>query len=148
MGLAGSALPVGTAVTKLGELGVGAWTGYRSASAAYSLVVGAGTGAAIGGGLYTGGAAVGAFNESLLGSGKDFGSGFSQRFSYSGLGAAMTVGAVTGMYGTTMFRLAGVPNEFGNVVTLPGALIRVNGIAMGQGAGRAVQAVVNPSGKN
>jgi hypothetical protein len=52
------------------------------------------------------------------------------------------------MYGTAMFGWAGVPNALSNVMTLPGAVIRINSTVMSQGAGRAGQGVVQSSGKD
>jgi filamentous hemagglutinin len=146
--LAGLAAPASKVVAIGVEGGAVAWTSYRTASAAYSLAAASGTGAVVGGGSYTGGVLAGAIIDNYFGSGQNIGSGFLQGFSYSGLGAAMTVGAVTGMYGTTMFRWAGLPNALSNAATLPGAVIRINSVAMGQGAGRAAQGAVKSSEKN
>jgi hypothetical protein len=122
-----------------------AYIAYRTASAAYSLAAASVTGAAVSGGFYTGGAVAGAFLDPNSSS-QDLYSRFSERFSYTGLGAAMTVGAVTGPYATAMFRWAGVPNVLSNATTWPGAVIRINSLAMGQGAGRAAQGKVKSSG--
>ncbi|KAF3997986.1 hemagglutinin repeat-containing protein [Glaciimonas immobilis] len=121
------------------------YAAYKAAAAAYSMGTALGTGMAVGGGSYTGSAAAGAVYERLFGTGQDFSTGFDQRFSYSGLAAATTVGGLTGMYGTAMFGWAGVPNSIKNLATLPGFIIRANSVVAGKAAGSAAQAAVKPS---
>ena len=127
--------------------GVDAWTAYKAATASYWMGTALGTGGVVSGASYTGSAAFSAWIDPKFGTGQSFGAGFEQRFSYPGLSAAISVGALTGMYSTAMFSWAGVPNAFGNWATLPGAVIRINSIAMGQAGGRATQAVVNENRK-
>ena len=131
----------GASVVKFGG---DAWAAYRAASAAYSMGAALGTGAVIGGGSYTLSAGASAIKDYFI-TGQSIGTGFNQRFSYPGLGAAMTVGGLTGMYGTAMFSWAGVPNAIGNLATVPGAVIRINSAVLGQAAGRAAQSAVNSS---
>eukprot|EP01022_Parablepharisma_sp_SALTPOND_P000586 TRINITY_DN1031_c0_g1_i2.p1 TRINITY_DN1031_c0_g1~~TRINITY_DN1031_c0_g1_i2.p1 ORF type:complete len:2482 (+),score=739.97 TRINITY_DN1031_c0_g1_i2:3125-10570(+) len=154
------ALGLGTAAVLTGGIGfagigtqaivggvVDAWTAYRAANAAYWMGTALGTGATVGGASYTGSAAIGAWIDQKFGSGQAFSAGFDQRFSYLGLTAATTVGGLTGMYNTAMFGWAGVPNSFGNWLTVPGAIVRINSTAMGQAGGRAAQAAANSNSK-
>lgn len=55
------------------------------------------------------------------------------------MAGSMVIGSAPGIYGTAMFRWAGIPNAFSNVTTVPGAVIRVNSAAMGKAAGSAAQ---------
>jgi filamentous hemagglutinin len=135
-------------VTQGVELGASAIAAYQRASAGYSLIAASGTGATLGGGFYTGSAALGAHFDVLSGESESFGSAFDQRFSYSGLAVASIVGSGTGAYGTAMFRWAGLPNALTNVKTLPGAIIRVNSTVLGQATGRAGQGAVTPPNEN
>lgn len=150
------ALGLGTAAVLTGGLALaGAGTGvviggamdayaaYKAANASYWMGTALGTGAVVGGASYTGGAAL----SSVLDKNASFGNAFDQRFSYPGLAAAMTVGGLTGMYGTAMFGWAGVPNGLPNIATLPGFIIRANSFLLGQSAGRAAQAAVNSNKK-
>ncbi|QRX81620.1 hypothetical protein [Glaciimonas sp. PAMC28666] len=135
--LAGTGAVAGSAVE--------AYAAYRAAAAAYSAGTALGTGMAVSGGIYTAGAAVNAGIDQVFGTGQPFGTGFSQRFSYPGLGAAMTAGGLIGMYGTAMFSWAGVPNALGNWLTLPGFVIRTNSAVFGNVAGQAAQGAVKSS---
>lgn len=115
---------------------------YKAAQAGYSLTTAALTGAGVSGGIYTGSA--------LLSAGRDwfsndanFKTSFDQKFSTVGLGTAATFGAFNGMFTASMFGWAGVANSIKNASTIPGFMIRANGIALGQTAGRAAQAIVN-----
>ena len=99
------------------------------------------TGAGVGAGIYTGGATVGATIEAAKGG--SFTDSFDQRFSFSGLAAATTIGAYKGAFTTSMFNWAGVPNSISNVVTMPGFLIRLNSLILGKIVGSAAQAAVN-----
>ncbi|SIO72525.1 filamentous hemagglutinin [Burkholderia sp. GAS332] len=121
-------------------LGPEAFAAYMAAQAGYSLTTAALTGAGISGGLYTGSAIVGA---GLGYKQQDFGAGFDQRFSMPGLAAASTVGAINGMFKTSMFGWAGVANSIKNVTTVPGFVIQANGLALGQFAGKAAQGAVH-----
>ncbi len=122
-----------------------AWTAYRNASAAYSLTAATGTGAVIGGGTYTGSAAIEAFFDAKFSDGSSFEMGFDQRFSLLGLGGAMMIGSATGIYNTTMFRWAGIPNSLNNISTVPGAVVRVNSAVTGKAAGSAVHGALQSS---
>lgn len=128
------------------EIGANLWTGYKAATATYSLAAAAGTGAVISGTTYTAGVGASAFKGWYY-SGQEFKKTFEENFSYAGLGAAMAVGAASGAYGTAMFGWAGAANGIGNVATLPGAIIRVNGLAISQAAGRAAEGAVKTGGK-
>jgi len=119
------------------------YAAYKAAQASYWMGTALGTGAVVGGASYTGSAAL----SSVLDKNASFGNAFDQRFSYPGLAAAMTVGGLTGMYGTAMFGWAGVLNGLPNIATLPGFIIRANSFALGQSAGRATQAAVNSNKK-
>jgi filamentous hemagglutinin len=70
---------------------------------------------------------------------------FNQQFSSTGLAAAATVGAVNGMFATSMFSWAGVPNSIKNVTTVPGFVLQANKFLLGQAAGKAAQAAVHSS---
>lgn len=50
----------------------------------------------------------------------------------------MIIGGATGIYSTSMFRWAGIPNALSNAVTIPGAVIRANSAAIGKATGNAV----------
>jgi filamentous hemagglutinin len=117
--------------------------GYKAAQAGYSLTTGALTGAGLSAGTYTFTAAAAAAAAIAKFQGDDAGAAFNQRFSLLGLGTATTVGAANGVFGTSMFKWADIPNKITNVSTVPGAVIRVNGIVQGQAVGRAAQAAVN-----
>lgn len=130
------------------ELGARAVAAYQQASAGYSLIAASGTGAVISGATYSGGAALGAYADVFSGRSTDLETAFAQRFSYSGLATATTVGAATGVYGTAMFQWAGVPNTLSNLKTLPGAIIRLNSMVLGQSAGRAAQGAVTSPKKD
>ena len=134
---------VGTGVMIAGV--VDAWTAYRAASAAYSMGAALGTGMAVGGVSYTGGAGGSAVYDRIFGSGQAISAGFDQRFSYPGLAAATTVGGLTGMYSTAMFGWAGISNSFTNWATIPGVIIRINSGVFGKLAGGAVQRAVQSS---
>ena len=121
-----------------------AFAAYQAAQAGYSLTTAAATGAAVSGVTYTASAGAGAAYN-YLSTGANFSSSFDQKFSLAGLAAASTVGAYTNIFSTSMFNLAGIPNSFSNILTLPGAVIRVNGLALGQAAGKAAQGAVNQS---
>lgn len=79
------------------------------------------------------------------GAGQSISAGFDQRFSYPGLGVAMTVGGLTGMYSTAMFGWAGIPNSFANWASVPDALIRINSGVVGEVTGSAAQAAGDSS---
>src|SRR5450830_129242 len=123
---------------------VDAWSAYKAASAAYSMGAALGTGAAASGGVYTLGAAANAAYDQYRNT-QNFSDGFNQRFSYPGLGAAMTIGGLTGTYSTAMFSWAGVPNAISNWATLPGFVIRTNSTVLGNVAGQAAQGAVKQS---
>ncbi|MGS0623435.1 hemagglutinin repeat-containing protein [Ralstonia sp. VS2407] len=139
----------GLAVAAIGPatvtaFGADALAAYKAAQAGYSLTSAAATGAVISGGSFTLSSAVGAYFD-MARRGGDFGSNFENRFSFAGFGAAASVGALNSMFATSMFGWAGVPNGIANLATVPGAVIRVNGIFLGQTAGRAAQGAVNQS---
>ena len=134
---------VGTATTIAGVMD--AWTAYRAASAAYSTGAALGTGVAVGGASYTGAALASSIYDRFYGTGQSISIGFDQRFSFPGLGTAMTVGGLTGMYSTAMFGWAGIPNSFTNWASVPGVIIRINSGVAGKAAGSAAQAAVNSS---
>ncbi|MEK6422626.1 MAG: hemagglutinin repeat-containing protein [Burkholderia gladioli] len=113
---------------------------YKAAQAAYSLTTAATTGSAVAGSIYTGAAWVGAFAD-LYSNGTPLGDGFGQRFSLAGLAASSTFGAYNGMFATSMFGWAGIPNSLSNIATIPGAVIRGIGLALGQTVGRAGRAI-------
>lgn len=46
------------------------------------------------------------------------GAAFNERFSLLGLGTAATVGAVSGVFGTSMFKWAKIPNKLSTVSTV------------------------------
>ncbi|MDN7180722.1 hypothetical protein M0D69_22525 [Caballeronia sp. SEWSISQ10-4 2] len=121
-----------------------AFAAYKAAQAGYSLTTAAMTGAAVSGGSYTAAAAANA-TYNYFNTGQSFTSSFEQKFSLAGLAAASTVGAYNSMFGTSMFSWAGIPNSIANITTVPGLVIRLNGIALGQVAGKAAQAAVNQS---
>ncbi|HWW06824.1 hypothetical protein [Collimonas sp.] len=107
------------AIAGAGPLSAGAmdaYAAYKAAAAGYSRGLALGSGMAIGGASYTGGAAGGAFYDKVM-KGQSVAAGFDQRFSYPGLGAAMAVGGLTGMYSTAMFGWAGlayqIPSKIG-----------------------------------
>ncbi len=114
---------------------------YKAAQARYSLATGALTGASLSAGTYTftaaGTAAIAKFQ------GDDAGAAFTQRFSLLGLTAAATVGVANGIFGTSMFKWAGIPNKITNITTVPGVVIRINGAVQAQAAGHAAQAAVD-----
>ncbi|MBH9685258.1 hemagglutinin repeat-containing protein [Burkholderia cepacia] len=113
---------------------------YKAAQAGYSLTTAAATGAVATGSIYTGVAGAGALADQYL-NGTPLGEGFEQRFSVAGLAAASTFGAYNGMFTTSMFGWAGIPNSITNFATIPGAVIRGIGLALGQTAGRAGRTV-------
>jgi filamentous hemagglutinin len=117
---------------------------YKAAQAAYSLYTAGLTGAGVSGGVYTVSAAGAAFVDYYRNT-STFSESFDQRFSGVGLATASTVGALNSMFGTAMYGWAGVANSWKNVATVPGAVIRLNGIALGQTAGKAAQAAANQS---
>ncbi|WP_143756975.1 hemagglutinin repeat-containing protein, partial [Caballeronia glebae] len=121
-------------------------TTYKAGQAAYSLNTAALTGGAVSGSIYTGIATGGALYDAFRGG--DFGSSFNGRFSVAGLATASTVGALNAMFGTSMFKWADIPNGIGNIATVPGVVIRANGIAAGQAAGRAAQGAVKEHNRN
>ncbi|MBF8176528.1 hemagglutinin repeat-containing protein [Herminiimonas contaminans] len=121
------------------------WNAYRAASAAYSSGAALGTGVTVGGVSYTASAAFNALYDERFGSGQPFGVGFDQRFSYGGLGTSAAIGGLTGLYGTAMFGWAGVPNSITNVMTLPGAIIRINSALLGKTAGEAMHSILKSS---
>ncbi|WP_211465757.1 hemagglutinin repeat-containing protein, partial [Collimonas silvisoli] len=136
------------ALAGAGPLSAGAmdaYAAYKAAAAAYSPGAALGTGMAVGGASYTGGALGSAVFDRFYGTGQPIGAGFDQRFSYLGLGVAMTAGGLTSMYSTAMFGWAGVPNTFKNWATLPGFIIRVNSGVIGKAAGGAAQGAVKSS---
>lgn len=98
----------------------------------------------VSGGSYTATAAANATYKYFQ-TGQAFRDTFDQKFSTTGLAAASTVGALNGMFGTSMFNWAGIPDSFANISTVPGMVIRLNGIFLGQAGGRAAQAAVNQS---
>jgi filamentous hemagglutinin len=112
--------------------------------AAYSLYTAALTGAGFSGGGYAASAASSAFSD-YYHNRSTFSDSFAGRFSGIGLATAATVGALNGMFGTSMYGWAGNANSWKNIVTVPGAVIRLNTIALGQTSGRAAQAAVNQS---
>ncbi|MEX3956601.1 hemagglutinin repeat-containing protein [Trinickia sp. EG282A] len=114
---------------------------YKAAQAGYSLTTGALTGAGVSAGSYTFAAAAAAALAKYQGA--DAASAFDERFSLLGFGTAATIGAANGIFGTSMFKWADIPNKITNVSTVPGAVIRINGFTQGQAAGRAAQAAVN-----
>ncbi|ORC47560.1 filamentous hemagglutinin [Burkholderia sp. A27] len=119
---------------------------YKAAQAGYSLYTAALTGGAVSAGAYTfTGAAAAAIAKFQ---GGDAGTAFDQHFSLLGLGAATTVGAMNGIFGASMFKWAEIPNKLTNVITIPGAVIRLNGMVQGQAAGKAAQAAINQHEQN
>jgi len=121
-----------------------AYAAYKTAQAGYSLTTAALTGAAISGASYT----APIIFKSDFSSSKNFVDSFNQQFSAIGLGTAATVGAANAIFSVSMFSWAAIPNSIANVFTIPGAVIRANGLALGQAAGRAAQAAAqskNPS---
>ncbi|QRX81622.1 hypothetical protein [Glaciimonas sp. PAMC28666] len=140
LGAAATAAGVATAGVGGGSV-MDVYAAYKAAAAAYSAGTALGTGAAVGGAFYTGGAVVGAINDARYGA--NFRNSFDQRFSAPGLAAAMTMGGLTGMYSTAMFRWAGTPNTLKNWATVPGFITRVNSVVFGKVAGDAAQGVVN-----
>ncbi|QRX81631.1 hemagglutinin repeat-containing protein [Glaciimonas sp. PAMC28666] len=120
------------------------YAAYKAAAAAYSMGTALGTGMAVGGASYTGSAVGGAAYDKFFNR-QNFSNGFDQRFSYLGLGVAMTAGGLTSMYSTAMFGWAGVPNTFKNWVTVPGFVIRINSGVFGKAAGGAAQGAVKSS---
>lgn len=119
---------------------------YKAAQAGYSLATGALTGASVSAGSYTFVAAASAAIAKFQGA--DPAAAFDQHFSLLGLGAAATVGAANGIFGTSMFKWADIPNKITNVSTVPGVVIRLNGFFQGQAAGKAAQAAVNQNERN
>ncbi|PUA18097.1 hypothetical protein [Glaciimonas sp. PCH181] len=134
--LAGTGAVAGSAVE--------AYVAYRAATAAYSAGTALGTGMAVSGGIYTLGAGAGAFKDHYT-TGENIGTAFDQRFSYPGLGVAMAVGGLTGMYSTAMFGWAGTPNTIKNWATVPGFITRFNSGVFGKVAGDAAQGAVKSS---
>lgn len=123
------------------RVGVATLDGGDSFTEGYSLVAAAGTGAIASGAGYTGGAIVGA-GWDWFENGTSFNAAFDQRFSYLGLGASMSVGAVNSMFAIQMFQWANVPNPWSNIKYLEGAVIRLNTMTAGKGAGMAAQGAV------
>jgi filamentous hemagglutinin len=121
-----------------------AFAAYKAAQAGYSLTAAAATGAAMSGGSYTLGAVVSAISDAPT-AGQSFSGGFDQKFSLAGLAAASTVGAYNSIFGTSMLSWAGIPNSLSNILTISGAVIRLNNIVLGQVVGRAAQGAVNQS---
>ena len=141
LAIAAAAPQVGAFMAAGGKYAAYLFAGYKAAQAGYSLTTGALTGAGVSAGLYTFTAAPSAALAKFQGD--DAATAFDQRFSLLGLGTAATVGAATGMFGTSMFKWADIPNKISNASTVTGAVIRVNGVAQGQVANRAAQAAVN-----
>ncbi|AJC20752.1 hypothetical protein RO07_10220 [Pandoraea pulmonicola] len=146
LGIAGGLVTAGLApgIIAGGTAGVSyaqdLFAAYKAAQAGYSLTTAAATGAAVTGSIYTGAAGAGALVDRYL-NGTPLGDGFDQRFSLAGLAASSTFGAYNGMFTTSMFGWAGIPNSITNVATIPGAVIRGIGLALGQTIGRAGQAI-------
>ena len=118
------------------------YAAYKAAQAAYSLTTAAITGSGTAAGVYTG-VAVGAATVDAMVHGASFGDSFNQRFSPVGLATAVTVGAYSKIFTTSMFQWAGIPNSIQNITTIPGIVIRGNQLAIGQTAGKAAQAIAN-----
>ncbi|TDN61619.1 adhesin HecA-like repeat protein [Paraburkholderia sp. BL10I2N1] len=131
----GAAAIAGAAVA-----GPEALAAYKAAQAGYSLYTAAMTGAGISGGIY---ASIATINAGIdFRNGQDFSTSFDQRFSVAGLGTAAVVGALNGMFATSMFQWAGIANSIKNVSTIPGFVIQTNKFALGQAAGKAAQGAV------
>ncbi|WGS49990.1 hypothetical protein LFL96_00285 [Paraburkholderia sp. D15] len=141
-GLAPELLAGGSAATAYAQEFLAA---YKAAQAGYSLTTAAGTGAAVSGGIYTGTAGLGAAIDNYL-HGTPYADAFANRFSGVGFAAAATFGAYANIFTTQMFNWVGVPNSLQNAATIPGIVIRGIKLALGQSAGKAVQAAVNADG--
>jgi filamentous hemagglutinin len=113
---------------------------YKAAQTAYSLNTAALTGAGISGITHTGMTAWSSIADSK--SLSEMTTNFGDRFSFIGLMTASTIGALTGVFGASMFKWAEIPNKLSNAITVPGVVIRANGIAMGQVGGRAAQGAI------
>ena len=142
-GVVGGVAIAGVGAGVLIASAVDAYAAYKAAMAAYSAGAALGTGAAISGSSYTGIAVIGAISDAT--NGANFINSFYQRFSVAGLGAAMTVGSLTGVYDTAMFGWAGIPNTIKNWGTVSGFVIRVNSGMFGNIAGQAAPGAVKSS---
>lgn len=122
-------------------LGPEAFAAYKAAQAGYSLRTAALTGAAVSSTTYT----APIVYHSFFSPDQNFLDSFNQQFSVVGLGTAASVGAVNGMFATSMLSWAGVPNSIKSVATVPGFVLQANKFFLGQAAGKAAQAAVQSS---